>query len=220
VVILAALSSGLAQEKVKLPSGQPPQFFVVTEAGEDCLVLQRRLPLTKAIDVPLVEYRLAFKTLRATDAKGKVLGADELARHLKPGRAVLVSADDEPVPPAFLTVVKDDTVIPMGVIPQPKGESDRPVPQPRGEERRQPEVFAAGITITVVGQRDSGVVQKALEGLRRIKANEPKMGEPEKGQGVSATITVKPGTPSRQVTAVVAELLDAGVSSIAIRVRK
>jgi hypothetical protein len=221
VVILMALSSSLAQEKVKLPEGQPPHFFVVTEARKDGLVIQRRPLPTKAIDVPLIEYKLAFKTLRASDARGKVLVADEVAKRLKPGRVVLVSADDdEPVPAPFLTVIKDDAVILIEVIPQPRGESGRPVPQPRGKERRQPEAFAQGLTVTIVGERGAGVVQKALEGLRRIKANEPKMGDPEKGQGISATITVRPGTPSRQVTAVVTELLDAGVSSVTIQVRK
>src|SRR5262245_46404628 len=120
--MLVAFSSTLAQEKVKLPGGQPPQFFVVTEAGRDRLVIQRRPPPTKEIDVPLMTYKLAVKTLRATDARGKVLAADEVAERLQPGRVVLVSADDEPVPAPFLTVVKDDTVILMGVLPQPRGE--------------------------------------------------------------------------------------------------
>jgi hypothetical protein len=74
----------------------------------------------------VIEYKLAFKTLRATDAKGKLLTGDEVAQRLKPGRMVLVSADDDEVPPAFLTVVKDDTVILMGVLPQPRGEGVRP----------------------------------------------------------------------------------------------
>jgi len=126
-VLLVAILSLPAQEKVTPPGGQPPQFFVVTATDKDGLVIQRRPPSGKATsDVPLIEYKVAFKSLRATDARGKALASDEVARRLKVGMVVLVSADDQPVPPTFLSVVKDDTVILIDVLPQPRGEPFKP----------------------------------------------------------------------------------------------
>ena len=47
-----------------------------------------------------------------------------------------------------------------------------------------------------------------------------RMGDPEKGRGVSATVRVGPGTPSKQVAAVVAALLDGGVGNVTVQVKK
>lgn len=115
VVALAALSAAPVQEKVALPKGQAPHFFIVTEVNKDGLVIVK----VDRDDFGLIatrEYRPAFKEIDATDPKGKKLTADEVAKRLKPGSVVLVGADEKPVDPAYLAIVKDDTVTLAGVV--------------------------------------------------------------------------------------------------------
>jgi len=85
---------------------------------------------------------------------------------------------------------------------------------------KQPEASGKGIAVTIIGDREDGTVRKAVEGLKQIKANNPMLADPEKGQGVSAHVMAEPGTPSKRVAAVVATLLDAGISKITVEARK
>jgi len=119
VITLTGFSSASARDEVSLP-GDPPEFFIVTAVNKDGLVIQRRPPSSKLVDVPNIVYKPAFKTLRATDAKGKKLTADDVTQRVKPGSVVLVSPDDRPIEPVFLTVLKDETLILLDIIP-PKG---------------------------------------------------------------------------------------------------
>ncbi|MFM9966448.1 MAG: TIGR03067 domain-containing protein [Planctomycetaceae bacterium] len=111
VFALSALSAAPVQEKVALS----PHFFIVTEVDKDGLVIKR---VDRIDDETLstVEYKPAFKEIDATDPKGKKLTADEVVKRVKPGSVVLVSADEKPVDPVFLAIVKDDTVILAGVV--------------------------------------------------------------------------------------------------------
>jgi hypothetical protein len=83
---------------------------------------------------------------------------------------------------------------------------------------KQPGVPQEALTVIIFGERGDKTVQKAAEALRRIEANDPMMGDPDKGQGTFATVMVRPGTPSKQVAAVVSALLDAGVGRVTVRV--
>ncbi len=112
---LATLLPASVQEKVALPKGQAPHFFIVTEVKKDGLVI-KQVGQTEGEFFTTVEYKPAFKEVDATDPKGKKLTADEVAKLVKPGSVVLVSVDEKPVDPAYLVVVKDDTVILAGVV--------------------------------------------------------------------------------------------------------
>jgi hypothetical protein len=113
VVALAALSPAWAQEKVALPKGQAPHFCIVTEVNKDGLVIMQFGP-TKGEFTMVSKYKPVFKEIDAFDPKGKKLTADEVAKRLKPGSVVLISVDEKPVDPAYLAIVKDDTVILVG----------------------------------------------------------------------------------------------------------
>lgn len=132
VVALSGLSFAssptVTSAEIKLP-GDQPVFFMVTSLNEEGLVIERRPPPTKLVDVPPIIYKPAFKTLRATDATGKKLTAADVSRRLKRGSIVLVSPDDEPVDPVLLSVVKADTVVLLGVFP-PKGATGAEVVAP------------------------------------------------------------------------------------------
>ncbi len=91
---------------------------MVTSVNAEGLIIQHRLPPTKLVDVSNIVYKLSFKTLRATDAKGKLLTAADISQRLKRGSIVLVSSDEEPVDPILLSVVKDDTVVLLDVFPR------------------------------------------------------------------------------------------------------
>lgn len=116
VVVLSLLWSAAAEE-APLP-GDPPQFFVVTAVDENGLVIQRRPLSSKEIDVPNIVYRPTFKMLRATDGKGKLLSAEKVRHRVQRGTLILVSPDEQPIEPVFLTVIKPDTIILLDILPQ------------------------------------------------------------------------------------------------------
>lgn len=119
LTVLFLLPTLAQAAEVKLPAGEPPQFFVVAEVNRDGLVLQRRYPPTKEVDPPkVIEYRPALKAIKARDTKGTLLTIEELKRRVQPSTMVLVSVDDEPIDKAYLAVIKDGTVILSGVLPQ------------------------------------------------------------------------------------------------------
>jgi hypothetical protein len=108
---------------------------------------------------------------------------------------------------------------------QPEGSirrsADRPGgPEPGKEGTADVPVRKGGLSIVIYCDRGDPALRKVMEGLRRIDANDPMLGEPEKGQGISANVVVKPGTPSKQVAAAIAVLLDAGINTITVKVRK
>jgi hypothetical protein len=117
VIALSAFSTASAQDDPPLP-GEPPQFFTVTAVNDESLVIKRRPTPTKEVDVPNIVYKPAFKTLKATDGKGKALTANEVRRRVKPGSIVIVSPDEDPVEFAILSVIKDDTVILLDILPR------------------------------------------------------------------------------------------------------
>ncbi len=83
-------------------------------------------------------------------------------------------------------------------------------------------VVKKGVTITLhfPGKTPSVDVRKVLDGLKPLKVNGTMIAQPEAGQGTHASIVATPGTPSKEVAAVVAALLELGINKIAIEARK
>src|SRR5262245_35314683 len=96
MLTLVVLTSASAEDEVSRP-GPVPLFFLVTAVNDAGLVIEH-LPVPTKDIYNKEEYKPAFKGLDATDAKGKKLGADELATRLKPGTVVLVNLDDDKRP--------------------------------------------------------------------------------------------------------------------------
>jgi hypothetical protein len=115
---MVAFSFASAQEeKVVLPGGQGPHFYIVLAINHESLVIERVPPPTKEVNRPRIVYKRAFKDIRANDAKGKALTPEEVGKRLKPGSVVVVGGDNSPVQAAYLAVLKDDTVVLNGVVP-------------------------------------------------------------------------------------------------------
>jgi hypothetical protein len=101
-----ALSNAPAQEPAKPPKGPPPGFFQVTEIDKS--IIELKGPGTTS-------YRSAISDLEIYDAAGKKLGLDEFRKRVKAGSVVLAASDEHNVDPAYLGVVKQDTVVLRGV---------------------------------------------------------------------------------------------------------
>lgn len=117
LVVGLTMVPSLRADEVSLP-GDPPQFFVVTAIQEAGLVIQRRPLSSKLVDVPLIVYKPVFHGLKAMQADGRALTAEELKKKLKVGALVLVSPDEGPVEAAYLAVFKKETIILQDVLPR------------------------------------------------------------------------------------------------------
>jgi|GEM_PF-5256329 len=115
--IVFTLNNTAQAAEVSLP-GDPPQFFTVTAVNAEGLVIQQRPLSSKLVDVPNIVYRPSLKTLQAMTANGKKLTAEELKNRLKIGSLVLVSPDEAPPESAYLSVLKEDTVILIDIFPR------------------------------------------------------------------------------------------------------
>jgi hypothetical protein len=91
-----------------------------------------------------------------------------------------------------------------------------------GDDKPDPPADRKGVTITLYFSAETpfAEVQKVLDGLTPLKANEPLVGLAEKGKGVSADVVATPGTPSKEIAAAVAALLDLKIEKIAVEVKK
>jgi hypothetical protein len=115
IAVLALLSSAArAEEKGTAPKGQAPRFFTVTGLDKDQVELTEVGP-TAGATPEFKKYKPAFKDLDISDASGKKLSAADFTKRVTIGTVVVVAADGNKVDPAYLTVMKDDTVILGGV---------------------------------------------------------------------------------------------------------
>src|SRR5262245_12951809 len=105
LALALALGNASAQEPAKAPKGQPPVFCQVTEINKNSIELKG----------PGATYRSAVSDLEISDAAGKKLGLDEFRKRVKAGSVVLVASDENTVDPAYLGVLKQDTVVLLGV---------------------------------------------------------------------------------------------------------
>jgi len=102
------------QEVVKLSKGPAPRFFTVTAVGNESLVLTESRSTMDGFVV--TSYKPVIKDIEAYDPKGKRLSAEDLLKRVKAGTMVLVAADEKHVDPAFLSILKDDAVVLVGVV--------------------------------------------------------------------------------------------------------
>jgi len=104
--ILAFLGNpGIAREKVKVP-GRAPRFFTVFAINQNMVLLA---PDEGAL------VGAFFKDLQIYEAGGKQLTADDFRKRTKAG-AVVVAAQENKVDPAYLKLLKNDTVVLVGVM--------------------------------------------------------------------------------------------------------
>jgi hypothetical protein len=59
----------------------------------------------------LVQQKFVLKDLQVHLASGKKLSPEEVLKRLTPGQVVLHALDGNPIDPAFLKVIKDDTLV-------------------------------------------------------------------------------------------------------------
>ena len=132
------------------PGGAPPA------------VVTKEIPVQRQMTVELGEV----KDLVVTTADGKKLDKDEAIKKLAGGAVVIVSGDGKPVSPAFLKVIKDDTLVltsPELAGPQPiafpgrPGGGFRPLP-PNGVLPVQPLPLQPG-GIQILPAQPGGVIQ-------------------------------------------------------------
>jgi hypothetical protein len=106
IVVLAFLcDAGIAREKVTLP-GPAPRFFTVFAINDNMVVLT-------ANDGAVVGA--LFKDLQIFEAGGKQLTAADFRKRTKAGD-VVVAAQENKVDPAYLKLLKNDTIILVGVV--------------------------------------------------------------------------------------------------------
>jgi hypothetical protein len=106
----------LADDAVKPPKGVPPRFMTVAVIGEETIVLIEVQPVEGRSDEATTSRRKARRELlRGFDTKGKELERAIWQKRLKAGDVVVVATDDKKIDPAYLRVLKDDTVVLWGV---------------------------------------------------------------------------------------------------------
>jgi hypothetical protein len=127
IAVLTLLSSAARAEErvglvrdvpgpgVKAPKGQAPRFFTVTGLDKDQVELTEVGPTAGKIN-EFKKYKPAFKYLEISDASGKTLSAEDFTDRVKIGTVVIVPADAKKVDPAYLSVMKGDTVVLGGVV--------------------------------------------------------------------------------------------------------
>ena len=116
IAVLALWGSvASAEERVTSRKGPAPRFFAVAGLDKDQVELTEVGP-TGGASAEFKKYKPAFKSLQISDASGKKLSADDFATRVTIGTVVLVAADGNKVDPAYLSVMKSDTVVLGGVV--------------------------------------------------------------------------------------------------------
>lgn len=123
--LVLAESASVSADEAR-PKGSAPLFFIVTSVNKDGIVIERAPVATKEVSPKGEEYRAMFKEFVATEPKGRKLTSEEIVKRVKRGSVVLVNDDDGLVDPAYLAIVKDDTVILSGVLPPKRGKPIKP----------------------------------------------------------------------------------------------
>jgi hypothetical protein len=116
VLALSLNAAALADEKVNPPRGLPPRFMSVASIDQETIELIEVQPVEGRPDDSAESRRTArLKSLRGFDTRGQELERQVWQRRLKAGNVVVVAADDKKVDPAYLRVLKEDTVVLWGV---------------------------------------------------------------------------------------------------------
>lgn len=102
------------EEKRPDPTGAPPtiQFVSAVDAAQATITVLRGEPVKVAVQI--------------TTASGLRLETADAFKRLKPGMAIVVSADGKAVSPAFLSIVQPETL----VLPPLAAPAPPPMPRP------------------------------------------------------------------------------------------
>ncbi len=104
-------------ESEHFPTGQVPGIYLVTAIDDETIELK---------GAGSTSHKASIKDLDFYNAAGTKLTAEELEkRSIKVGSVVVASADENPVDPAYLSILKDDTLVLTGVAVQ-VARADRP----------------------------------------------------------------------------------------------
>lgn len=116
LLLLALLTVGaVAQDTMGSPQPPTPRFFVVTDLGVDDVELTHVEPAEDGM-TRITVYRPRVADMEIYDAGGTILGGDAFLTGVELGTAVLVAADENPVDPMYLSILRDDAFILVGVV--------------------------------------------------------------------------------------------------------
>jgi hypothetical protein len=116
VLALALHAVAATADEVKPPKGLPPRFMTVAKIDKDSIELIEVQAVERRPDDSTESRRTArLKSLRGFDTKGRELRRQIWQTRLKAGDVVVVAADDKKIDPAYLRVLKNDTVVLWGV---------------------------------------------------------------------------------------------------------
>jgi hypothetical protein len=103
VVLLLALHKAPAQET---SSNEAPGLFKVAAIDKDSIELNGAAG---------ARHKAALRDVEVYDGKGNKLKTEDLLKRVKEGSVVLVAADENKVDPSFLSVLKEETIVLVGV---------------------------------------------------------------------------------------------------------
>jgi hypothetical protein len=142
MILITLLTSGAtAQDATKTPAGPPPTMIVVSSIDPSGALLSKQLTtraipvaedrvvieagIMKKVTVTTYKYvpeerhnKYVLKDLEIYDVKGEKVKQEAALKRLTPGTVVLLSTNGQKVDPAYLRIVKEDTLI--LVQPAPK----------------------------------------------------------------------------------------------------
>lgn len=128
-LLLASVAVWLVGEgpTVATPTTAPPRFGVVASVSRETATLN--LAQTRSVVVfvggePRVivdvsQVRFSVEGCRFLTAAGKEVTAEAFWQRTKAGQTVLISAHNHKPDPAFLRVLKDDTLVIVEPLPRP-----------------------------------------------------------------------------------------------------
>jgi hypothetical protein len=108
-----------ADDPSAAPKGPPPRFMTVGKIEPDkCLFTCHYMNEIHRIGVVHEprEMVVFLAKARIASAGGEPIATSDLWKRLKPGQTVLLAADGRNIDPAYLTIVRKDTVV--IIIPQ------------------------------------------------------------------------------------------------------
>jgi hypothetical protein len=85
------IATTVAQDSVKLPSKPGPHFFTITKVGKDALALKEVEHTPEGL-TRVIGYKPRLKEIQFLNAKGERLTDEEVAKRVKVGPVVLVTA--------------------------------------------------------------------------------------------------------------------------------
>jgi len=120
----AFVANGRAEDKPKLPVGSPPRLVIVVEVKGDILIYRDFAswpPELPKVPASMLAYSVNFSFKEGTilDTEGKKLDAEAAKKRLLAGAVALVSTSGKKVDPAYLRILKKETLILVEPLPGP-----------------------------------------------------------------------------------------------------